>query len=230
MLSGYYDRRAIDAKVMRGRHRAVVGGLWDEMGRLQADFLIAHGLLPHHAFLDIGCGSLRAGVKLVRYLDADHYFGTDLNESLLAVGYDIELASEGLTAKLPRSSLVADGEFDFSWCPRPIDYALAQSVFTHLPLGLLRRCLERLAGIVKPGGKFFLTFYEIPNGHPADQPYRHQPGGILSRGDADPYHHRAADVAQCARLLPWRARSIGEWGHPRAQRMMEFVRTEDARG
>jgi SAM-dependent methyltransferase len=152
MISPYYDRRAIEAKVMAGKHRAVIGGLRDKLGQLQVDFLIAHGLKPHHTLLDIGCGSLRAGVKLIKYLDAGNYFGTDLNESLLSVEYDIELAKIGLTAKLPRAQLIVDGDFDYAWCRRPFDFVLAQSVFTHLPLGFVRICLERLCGVVKVGG------------------------------------------------------------------------------
>jgi SAM-dependent methyltransferase len=225
MISPYYDRRAIEAKVMAGKHRAVIGGLWDELGQLQIDFLIAQGLKPHHTLLDIGCGSLRAGVKLIKYLDAGNYFGTDLNESLLSVGYDIELAKVGLTAKLPRAQLIVDGDFDFAWCRRPFDFVLAQSVFTHLPLGFVRICLERLCGVVKVGGRLFITIYEIPEDHLPHQPYRHEPGGIVSNGDKDPYHHRASDIASATQGLPWVASYIGGWNHPRSQRMIQFVRS-----
>src|SRR6266850_3455631 len=154
-ISRYYNEAAVDADVHAGKHRESVGGLWDEVGQLQVDFLVSRGLMQHHKFLDIGCGSLRAGVKLVKYLHAGHYAGTDLHESLRTAGYDIELAKEGLTYKLPRSNLVADGEFDFSWCPMRFDFALAQSVFTSLPFNFLRICLERLANFVVPGGKLF---------------------------------------------------------------------------
>src|SRR5712691_3540887 len=112
MISLYGDKAALEAEVRAGRHRACVGGLWDEIGQLQIDFLVSRGLLPHHRLLDVGCGSLRGGVKLIKYLDAGHYAGIDLHESLLDAGYEIELAKEGLTHKLPRSNLVADGESD----------------------------------------------------------------------------------------------------------------------
>ncbi len=53
------------AAVMKVRTKVdpqfAVGGLWDEIGQLQFDFLRAKGLLPRHKLLDFGCGSLRGG-------------------------------------------------------------------------------------------------------------------------------------------------------------------------
>ena len=46
-------------------HREAVGGLWEEMRRLQFDFLANQGLKPDHKLLDIGCGSMRGGVHFV---------------------------------------------------------------------------------------------------------------------------------------------------------------------
>lgn len=52
-------------KVMnREPHRIAVGGMWDEIGKLQFEFMVKQGLKPHHKFLDIGCGSLRGGYSL----------------------------------------------------------------------------------------------------------------------------------------------------------------------
>ena len=224
MISRYYDNAALEAEVQAGRHRECVGGLWEEIGQLQLDFLVVQGLKPHHRLLDIGCGSLRAGVKLIRYLDAGHYAGLDLHESLLNAGYEIELAKEGLKHKLPRSNLVADGEFDFSWCPMQVDFALAQSVFTALPLNFLRICLERLATFMVSDGKFFVSIFEIPDKHPTHKSYRH-PSGFISHGAREPYHHRFADMEFCCRGLPWRAVKLGNWDHPLSVRMVQFART-----
>jgi D-alanyl-lipoteichoic acid acyltransferase DltB (MBOAT superfamily) len=54
-------------------HRDKVGGLWDVMGKLQFDFLKANGLMPEHSFLDIACGSFRAGRFLIDYLECGNY-------------------------------------------------------------------------------------------------------------------------------------------------------------
>jgi hypothetical protein len=223
-ISRYYNKAMLEAQVRAGLHREAVGGFWDEIGQLQVDFLVAQGLKPHHRLLDIGCGSLRGGVKLIRYLDAGHYAGVDLHESLLNAGYDIELAAAGLTHKLPRSNLVADGDFDFSWCPMQIDFALAQSVFTALPLNHLRICLERLAAFTAREGRFFVSIFEVPDDHPTHKPFRH-PSGFVSYGATEPYHYRFADMEFCCRSLPWRAVRVGEWGHPLSVGMIRFEKT-----
>ena len=51
LVPGFYDRALAD-----GRHRDIVGGRWDETGRLQIALLTARGLQPHHHLLDIGAG------------------------------------------------------------------------------------------------------------------------------------------------------------------------------
>jgi hypothetical protein len=72
-------------------HRESVGGLWDEIGRLQFDFLLRQGLRPHDVLLDVGCGSLRGGVHLIRYLEPRHYLEIDKRIELIIYGVASEL-------------------------------------------------------------------------------------------------------------------------------------------
>jgi hypothetical protein len=48
-------------------HRAYVGGLWEEIGRLQFEFLLRQSLAPSDCFLDIAGGSLRGGVHSINF-------------------------------------------------------------------------------------------------------------------------------------------------------------------
>ena len=72
-------------------HRLGVGGMWEEIGKLQYELVVREGLLPRHKLLDVGCGSLRGGVHFIRYLDSGNYYGMDKNEKLLSAGHDVEL-------------------------------------------------------------------------------------------------------------------------------------------
>ncbi len=222
-LSSYYDHRRIERESRAGRHREVIGGLWEEMGRLQLERLVAEGLEPSMAFLDVGCGCLRAGVHLVRYLDPGDYYGIDVNDSLLDAGWEIELDRD-LQARLPRENLVCNGDFDVSGFGRRFDMAIAQSLFTHLPLNHLRLCLERIAPSFAPGGRFYATFFECPADRPTAEPLVHEPGGVRTSGASDPYHYRVRDLHFAADGLPWQVQVIGDWGHPRAQRLVLFRR------
>ena len=219
MHSSYYGHNAIKSAVAAGRHRAVIGGLWDELGPHQLNFLKTAGLKPHHTLLDIGCGSLRLGIHAVRYLEAGQYWGTDLNESLLAAGYELEIVPADLGAKLPRTNLIVDGEFTFQGIPKEVDFVIAQSVFTHLPLNHMRLCLARLASHLTAPCTFFFTIFTPPAGGSVTQSYEQSPK-IVSYPHRDPYHYTIDDVHHAAKGLPWRIDFMGDWDHPRNQKMV----------
>jgi SAM-dependent methyltransferase len=218
--SDYYDFEHIARAVADGRHRDVVGGLWGEIGRLQFEFLVSQGLLPDHRLVDVGCGCLRGGIHLVRYLEPGNYFGIDINQPLLDAGYDFEL-SQGLRKRLPRAQLRCDGEFDFSPFHASFDFAIAQSLFTHLPADLFRLCLERLARSIAPGGRFYASFYIAPDAHALGVQFCH-PGGWITADHCEPYHYRLSDIVRLCASLPWHPSLIGEWAHPRGLQMVLF--------
>lgn len=215
-----YGRQLSDEEIRAGVHRRFVGGMWDEIGKLQLDFLVRAGLRPDHRLLDVGCGALRGGLHFIRYLDRGHYFGIDSNPSLVAAGR-IELEAAGLSDREP--TLCVDGAFDIARLGQTFDFALAVSLFTHLPMNHIVRCLAAVGGSLAPGGRLLATFFQAP--HPAClSELVQQPGGITTRYDADPYHYAVAELSMLADLAGLDTQLIGEWGHPRGQRMIQFVR------
>ncbi len=194
--------------------------MWDEIGKLQFEFMLTHGLLPQHRLLDVGCGSLRGGVHFVRYLEKGNYYGVDQDQWLLDAGLRHELKDEGLADRQPL--LLCRDDFDFSAFGTTFDFAIAQSVFTHLPWNSILRCLYNAQQVLKPGGRFFATFFEDPKEEYSTGHIHHSPGEIVTYPDKDPYHYSFSvfrDLADRARL---NVNYIGEWDHPRAQRMLEF--------
>ena len=155
-------------------HRATVRGtaaFWEELGRLQLDYLVGQGLQESHYVLDVGCGPLRAGVHFIRYLEPGHYAGIDIRGDNLEYARKVELPRQGLEHKNP--ILLVNGAFEFEKLGQTFDYAIAQSVFTHLDLNSISRCLVEMAKVLRPGGGFYATIYENPQGkkflerHPA---------------------------------------------------------------
>jgi SAM-dependent methyltransferase len=227
MESAYDDVDGIHIAVSRGRHRDIIGGLWDELGQLQLDFMISEGLKPHHKLLDIGCGSLRGGIHFIRYLDVGNYVGIDPNISLLDAGYEIELASCGLKERMPRENLICTGDFDPPFPDDAFDFAVAQSVFTHVSMNTMRKCFERIASKIKVDGTFYATFFEIPDNVLSSEPFHHDPGGVTTQGSRDPYHYRFKDLKYAASERLWTPRYIGSWNHPRGQHIAAFMRRDD---
>ncbi len=226
-LNDYYDDAYLAGKIHAGEHRHSIGGMWDEIGKLQFDFVRDRGLSRDMAFLDVGCGCLRGGIHIAAYLDPGRYFGIDLSERLLNVGYTVELREHNLQHKVPRGNLRATDTFDVTPFGQAFDMALAVSVFSHLPLEHLTLCLTRLASSMTPGGRFFITYFDCPPDHDWNTPLRHTPGRKISLPDRDPFHYRGADLEHATLGLPWRLATHGPWNHPRDQWMAEFVFTPD---
>ena len=190
LLPGFYD-----AALAKGRHRDIIGGRWDETGRIQMDLLLRLGLQPRHRVLDIGCGPLRTGCRLVPFLAPGNYWGTDLSGALMATGYRQEL-TDADRARLPESQLVEDGTFDFPGLPRAFDIVLCFAVFTHLPRAQLAHGLRRVAERLE-FGLFAFTVFLAPDAAAAARPYR-QADGVVTHGDRTPWHVLAEDVTRLA--------------------------------
>ena len=110
--------------------------------------------------------------------------------------------------------------FEFGQFGRQFDFALAQSVFTHLPMNHIIRCLIEIRKVLNPGGMFYATFFEAPrSGHLA--PIAH-PGGAVSHYDEDPYHQSWEEMQWMAGVARLQVHRIGDWQHPRNQRMLAF--------
>jgi hypothetical protein len=192
-------------------HREYVGGLWEEVGRLQFDFLVGQGLQPSDILLDIGCGALRGGVHFIHYLDPGHYLGIEKEEELIRRGIEIELGIELYRERMPE--LVASGNFEFDRFSKVPTFALAQSIFTHLSEADIDTCMKRLRNFVRPGCRFFTTFFETddPAANPRKSHAHMQFGYTRDR------------MRSLGERWDWVPNYIGSWGHPRGQVMMEYV-------
>ena len=221
-VNQYYARQLTPEEIAAGAHRDLVGGLWDEIGALQFEFLRQQGLLPQHKLVDIGCGALRCGIPIIRYLDEGNYYGVDINASLIDAGQH-ELEQAGLKSKQPH--LLVNDKFELEHFGISFDFAIAQSVFTHLHMNLIVRCLVEVRKILKSGGKFYATFFLAPSpGHL--MPIKHEPGGIITNYDIDPFHYSFRELEWLAAIAGFSARLIGDWHHPRSQKMLELSVTQ----
>jgi len=209
-------------EIEAGAHRAYVGGVWDSHGRRQLEFMRSRGLLPHHTLLDIGCGAFRAGRYFIDYLDAGHYYGIEANQSVIQAGYDREL-SQAQRAKTPVEHLRVTDRFYAEFDGTRFDYALAQSVFTHVSLNHMRLCLFRLAMVMKPGGKFYATFFERPEDTRIGKVFNTQGKKPLFT-EKNVFWYFRSDLAWVASFAPWKMNYIGDWGHPAGQMMVEYTR------
>ena len=213
-----YGRELSREDIERKLHRNFVGGLWEELGQLQLEFLMAQGLMPYHRLLDIGCGCLRGGIQYIRYLENGNYCGLDVNSSLIQAGLQ-EIEEAGLSDKHP--SLLVDDRFRFDRFGGTFDFMVSVSLFTHLPMNIIIRCLRQARQQLKPDGTYFSTYFEAP--YPAHLDRLQQGSGeVITNYDADPFHYSCEEISWMAGIAGLDVRLIGDWNHPRNQKMAAF--------
>jgi ABC-type polysaccharide/polyol phosphate transport system ATPase subunit/SAM-dependent methyltransferase len=203
-----------------GLHRRIVGDLWEEAGERHLGFLREHGLKPSDRVLDVGCGCLRTGVRLLQYLEPDRYVGVDHDPAIVAAGTMIEAPRAGVDARRGRYVIAeaddlsaADGRFDVIWMN-----GLLQDLLMEKPALALAAAIDRLAA----RGRLFVAYFEAPAGalHEAIE----RPGPCFSYGDRPPRHFEFETVERCVVEAGGRAERLGSWGDPHGQMMMVVTR------
>lgn len=188
--------------------------VWLEHQEMQCNYLIQRGLLSGDRVLDVGCGPLRLGSVLLPLLSQGWYFGQDINPDTLALG---EVILRRLDVSAERCTLIASEDFSFPGIDdQSIDLAFSNSLFSHLTLNSILRCLLSVAAKLKPVGTYYSTFFLIPPDHAWDQPYpRHKWGRDFStHACRDPFHYSEAMLADLARHAGFSMALDHTFGHP----------------
>ena len=201
-------------EIHRVGHRRFVGGAdnyWDAISELQFRFLVDQGLAPSETLVDVACGSLRGGARFIRYLDPDCYLGIDKHVELIIYGVATELGIRAYREKRPRFVVSDCFEFD-KFQANPV-FGIAQSLFTHLCADEVESCLSKLNSVAAPGCRLFATFFEAIE-KVANPVVSHSHGHFA---------YTRSQIEDFGARTGWKSQYIGEWNHPRAQKMIEYV-------
>jgi SAM-dependent methyltransferase len=140
-------------------YRAYVGPPedYDLIAAMTFNLLTTLGLRQHHSLLDVGCGSLRIGRLLIPYLNHGKYFGLEPNTWLVEEGIRRELGQSLVEIKCPTffftdsPESIAKGETAFN-------FVVAQSIFSHCGLDLVRGWLSAISRSLAQDGTLVATF------------------------------------------------------------------------
>ncbi len=130
-------------------YRRYVGPLkrWDELRDNYWQLLRDKGLLPNHTLCDVGCGVLRHGLPLIKYLEADKYFGIEPNRRMLLNGLRWELGFRWILARRP--TFFVDDQFGVHKLGQHMDWVLAYAVFIHCGREQFRHFLRNIRTMVQ---------------------------------------------------------------------------------
>lgn len=148
----------LDLKPGDDHYRAYVGppADYDLVSAMVFNLLTSIGLRQHHRVLDIGCGSLRTGRLLIPYLNPECYVGVEPNRWLVEDGIANEIGRDLVNIKKPTFSFQSSmAEFK---TPLKLDYAFAQSIFSHCGKDLVGQWLAQVAYHLKDDGALLATF------------------------------------------------------------------------
>ncbi|WP_397362215.1 class I SAM-dependent methyltransferase [Olleya sp. R77988] len=125
---------------------------WKVKQRFQIDFLRKNGLNPGDLFLDIGCGTLRGGMPIIKFLNNAKYHGIDIRENVILEAKN-EIKEERLIKKEP--TVLSFSDFDTLKFDKNFDKILAFSVLIHLEDAILDKCLKFVSQHLSDDGVFF---------------------------------------------------------------------------
>lgn len=113
---------------------------FEQKRQFQISFLKSQDLKPGNVFIDIGCGVLRGGIPVIRFLDAGNYIGIDVNEEALKIARE-NVNLEGLQDKSPQL-LHTDKTIGNITIQKKADVIWAFSVLIHMEDELVIKCFE----------------------------------------------------------------------------------------
>jgi cyclopropane fatty-acyl-phospholipid synthase-like methyltransferase len=186
------------------QYRAYVGPPedYDLVAAMAFNLLTTLGLRQHHSLLDIGCGSLRIGRLLIPYLNRGKYCGVEPNEWLVDEGIKRELGETLVQIKRP-TFLFSDSPDTISQAKIAFDFALAQSIFSHCGLDLIKGWFSAISRSLARDGALVATFLI------GEEDFA-QTGWIYP----DCVNYRPATLERAAKDVNLRF-EILDWKHPR---------------
>jgi len=129
---------------------------WFSYSEWQIDILKSFNIDKGCKILDIGCGPLRFGLEAINFLNDGGYYGIDPYPRFIELGkllYD----ATGMDKKY---TVIHDAEFNFHLFETEFDFAIAQSVFTHLSRVQVILALKNAKKVMKSGSKLLFTNIE----------------------------------------------------------------------
>jgi hypothetical protein len=127
-----------------------------DAGRRQFIALLNQGLNPESLVLDLGCGCLRTGAWLIRFLEPGGYHGIEPARQRIEFGLQYLLTKHEINLKEPRFDFNPD--FDSSVFGVSFDFFLAGSIWSHASKGQIQKSLDSFDRDSTASGVFLSSY------------------------------------------------------------------------
>lgn len=130
-------------------------GKFEESGRDEFDLLVKLGLQPDHTCVDYGCGTLRIGQHVVRYLKPGRYWGFEIDDEFIKVGGSL-LSEADKAEKQPQLRVISAEAVAEAAQHRP-EFLFSHKVMQHVHPDELSEYLSNVVDIITPAkGRAFV--------------------------------------------------------------------------
>ncbi|ELS05434.1 hypothetical protein Xen7305DRAFT_00051780 [Xenococcus sp. PCC 7305] len=180
-------------------------GYFECVGRDTFITLLQNGLRPDHKVLDLGCGALRLGYWIARFMDKGNYYGIEPVKGMLEAGKKYSLGDEIISEKQPEFSY--NNSFDFSVFEVKFDFVVARSIVTHTTPGMFRKIIEQFAENGADESIMLASYWPTENGFP--------PGG--ENGDELPL-----DDWRFKQVIKYSFETISKWSQEFGVKVSKF--------
>jgi len=149
-----YYVETIAAEIEKGRPHGTCGArlkrnkVFGKAGKGVLKLLRAHGMKRHSVCVDYGCGSLRIGVHILRYLDSGNFWGLDVTDRFFSQGIEL-VGAETVAEKRPSLRVISDDSIREAAAADP-DFIVSEAVATHVPRAELTEYFANIMAMIGP--------------------------------------------------------------------------------
>ena len=130
--------------------RNLPGSAFGEAAGKTLKMLIANGLNKDDVCVDYGCGTLRVGVHVIKYLQRGAYWGLDVDEAVLEEGRKL-VGNSLLTDKAPHLHVISPRSIAEAAAAKP-KILFSVSVLVHVAPEDLKKYFENILTIIDDSG------------------------------------------------------------------------------
>jgi len=159
------------------------------------------GCMPHHVFVDYGCGSLWVGEAFMEYLEPGNYIGLDISDAFFTEGLT-RLPPELVASRKPTLRVIDDQALGEVRARKP-GFIASIAVVHHVPPSDLAAYFARIVSLAGPDTRIEITQLATGLGLLTKRvpPRRWQHGRFAIRSALAPLGY-AAEYRPARRILP----------------------------
>ena len=159
MLLSAVEQGTLQQRAERLGQTTFLGGPardFERVGNLTFQLLLREGLKSSSRVLDVGCGALRVGYWLMRFLEPGCYFGIEPQREVVERALSDLIEADVM--ERAKAQFAYNDDFDLAVFGESFDFVVARSVWTHASKRQISAMMASFAATSAPGGCLLASY------------------------------------------------------------------------